>query len=65
MRKCLPFLIIDANSPIDSKLHKRCPIFEWIAFCPGYTQCNLSEGLLMHIGAENDHNLKPIFEKNA
>ena len=31
MRKCLPFLIIDVNSPIDCKLHKRCPRFEWIA----------------------------------
>ena len=25
MRKCLPFLIIDANSPIDCKLHKDVP----------------------------------------
>ena len=35
MIKCLPFLIIDANSPIDCKLHKRCPRFEWTVADPG------------------------------
>ena len=39
MRKGRHFLITNANSSIDCKLHKRCARFEWIAFCPGYTQC--------------------------
>ena len=65
MRKCLPFLIIDANSPIDCKLHKRCPRFEWIAFCSGHTQCKPYEGFKMYIAAEMWQNLKQFFEKNA
>ena len=65
MRNCLPFLIIDANSPIDCKLHKRCPRFEWMAFCPGYTQCKPYEGFKMYIAAEMWQNLKQVFEKNA
>ena len=30
--------------------------------CPGYTQRKPDEGLLVHVGAENDQNLKPIFK---
>ena len=43
MRNCLPFLIIDANSPYSQKM----------------------KVLYIHIGAENDQNLRPIFEKNT
>ena len=57
MRKCLPFLIIDANSPIDCKLHKRCPRFEWIPFCPEHTQCKPYEGFKMYIAGEMWQNL--------
>ena len=65
MRKCLPFLFIDANPPIDCKLHKRCPRFEWIPFCSGYTQCKPYEGFKMYIAGEMWQNLKQFFEKNA
>ena len=37
---------------IDCKLHKRCPRFEWIPFCPGYTQCKPYEGFKMYIAGE-------------
>ena len=50
---------------IDCKLHKRCPRFEWIAFCPGYTQCKPYEGFKMYIAGEMWQNLKQFFEKNA
>ena len=43
----LPMLI----PSIDCKLHKRCPKFEWIAFCPGYMQCKPYEGFKMNIAA--------------
>ena len=63
--KMSAFLIIDASSPIDCKLHKRCPRFEWIPFCPGHTQCKPSEGFKMYIAGEMWQNLKQFFEKNA
>ena len=50
---------------IDCKLHNRCPRFEWIAFCPEYTQCKPYEGFKMYIAGEMWQNLKQIFEKNA
>ena len=64
MRNGLPFLIIDANSPIDGKLHKRCPRFGWIPFCPGHTQCKPYEGFKMYIAGEMWQNLKH-FLRNA
>ena len=65
MRKCLPFLIIDANSPIDCKLHKRCPRFEWIPFCTGHTQCKPYEGFNMYVAGEMWQNLKQFFWKEC
>ena len=63
--KISAFPHLDANSPIDCKLHKRCPRFEWIPFCPGHSQCKPYEGFKMYIAGEMWQNLKQFFEKNA
>ena len=54
------FSLLTASSTKDAP-----DLNEYIAFCPGCTQCKPNGGLLLHIGVENDQNLKPIFKKNA
>ena len=53
----MSFLIIDANSSIDCKLHKRCPRFEWIPFYPGHTQRKPYKGFKMYIAGGMWQNL--------
>ena len=50
---------------IDCKLHKRCPRFEWIPFCPGHAQCKPYEGFKMYIAGEMWQNLKQFFFKEC
>ena len=67
MRKFLPFLIIDANSPHWLQAPQKLSqiwMNSLLAFCPGYMQCK-PYGFKMYIAAEICQNLKQFFEKNA
>ena len=63
MRKCLPFLIIDANSPHGLQAPQKMSHIWMKAICPGYTQCKPCEGFKMYIGAGFCQNLEKEKEK--
>ena len=67
MRIVRHFLITNANSFhwLQAPLY-RCPRFEWIPFCPAYSQCKPYEGCKLYIAlCEMWQNLKRFFEKNG